>query len=183
MFMDEYKIGNASGIEVLLGQNNLLLAFSQDSKCQRAAILNESCRPRIWTRSDPRNSQNAAAHGGNILADIQVIEEMEDENPTLAGRWKSTFFHLYELDFKDFRLPLQYAPAELIRTCNILATLRVRPWKLQSKKFKEKIIGKCKKIISAWSESLADVDNDFSLSADLRNEYKSIIDWYRNVGA
>jgi hypothetical protein len=25
MFMDEYKIGNASGIEVLLGQNNLLL--------------------------------------------------------------------------------------------------------------------------------------------------------------
>lgn len=133
------------------------LAFSEDAKYQRAAVLNESCKPRIWTKSGKRNTRNVAAHGGNVLADIQVIQDMEKENPSTADRWKGAFSHLYELDYWDFNLPLLCAPkryTEVARICNVLATiLLVKPWRLKSQRCKEKRAVRIESIIafSGWT--------------------------------
>ena len=88
------------------------LAFSEDAKCQRAAVLNEASRPRIWCQQDERNVRNAATHGGNIIVDVHVIQNMEKDDPATADRWKTAFFRMYQLEFRDFNLPLLSAPTE-----------------------------------------------------------------------
>jgi transposase-like protein len=86
-----------------------------------------------------------------------------EENPSTADRWRKAFFRLYELEFRDFHLPLLYAPTEGVRTCNVLATvLLVKPWKLKYQQCMEDIRNRCRMIIRAWSESLENVENDFS---------------------
>jgi len=48
-----------------------------------------------------------------------------------ADRWKAAFFRMYQLEFRDFHLPLLSAPTEVVKVCNILANiLLVKPWKL-----------------------------------------------------
>jgi hypothetical protein len=109
---------------------------------------------------------------------------MENEDSLKASRWKRAFSRLYSLDYTDFHLPLIYATPEVIKVCDILATiLLVRPWKLESSNSKEMIRNRCQKILQAWSKSLADIDNDFSLSPELQSEYEHITDWYRRVGS
>jgi hypothetical protein len=93
-----------------------------------------------------------------------------EENPSTADRWRKA---LYELEFRDFHLPL-YAPTEVVKNMQRFSDST-------SGKAMEVEIHRCRTIIRAWSESLEDVENDFSLSPDFRNEYKSIINWYRSV--
>jgi hypothetical protein len=38
-------------------------------------------------------------------------------NPSTADRWRKACFRLYELEFRDFHLPLLYAPTEVVRMC------------------------------------------------------------------
>jgi hypothetical protein len=65
-----------------------------------------------------------------------------------ADRWKAAFFRMYQLEFRDFHLPLLSAPTEVVKVCNILANiLLVKPWKLiiglhkTSKQFKTVLYG------------------------------------------
>ncbi|KAN0074207.1 hypothetical protein V8E54_008144 [Elaphomyces granulatus] len=65
---------------------------------------------------------------------------------------------------------------------NILAIiLLVKPWKLKPQESKDRIRTRCISILRAWSDSMQDIDNDFSLSPDLRKEYQFITNWYRKV--
>jgi hypothetical protein len=117
------------------------LALCQETKCERAAILNAESISRVWATQAERNNRNAAAHGGNVLADIQVIDEMEQDDPAKARLWKKAFFRLYHLHYAEVHLPLLYPPPEVIKTCNLLATiLLVKPWRVESKKTKDNII-------------------------------------------
>jgi hypothetical protein len=52
-------------------------------------------------------------NGGNVVADIQLIEEMETEDASIASSWKRAFARLYVLDYTDFHFPLLCAPAEI----------------------------------------------------------------------
>jgi hypothetical protein len=118
----------------------------------------------------------------NVLADVQVIEEMENEDPAKAESWKGAFARLYCLDYTDFHSPLVCAPPEIVKVCNFLATITlVRPWLLQSSASQEMIKRKCRRILKAWTNSL-DVDDDFYLSPELRRDYDYITNWYQNVG-
>lgn len=122
-----------------------LNAFCIDARHEREAVLNAASVPRIWSPNSERNRRNAAgAHGGNVLADIQMIEDMEGEDPAKAETWKGAFARLYSLDFADFHFPLVCAPPEIIKVCNFLATIPlVRPWSLQSPASQEGIKRKC----------------------------------------
>jgi hypothetical protein len=57
-----------------------------------SAVLNEASKPRIWSKQHERNTRNAATYGGNVLADIQVIQDMEQDDPSTAKLWKKAFF-------------------------------------------------------------------------------------------
>jgi hypothetical protein len=97
-------------------------------------------------------------------------------------RWKTAFFRMYQLEFRDFHLPLLSAPTKVVKICNILATILImKLWRLKPQESKDKIRTRCISILRAWSDSLQDIDNDFSLSPDLRKEYQFIINWYRKV--
>ncbi|KAN0073145.1 hypothetical protein V8E54_008365 [Elaphomyces granulatus] len=89
-----------------------LEALCQETKCERAAILNAESISRVWATQAERNNRNAAAHGGNVLADIQVIDEMEQDDPAKARLWKKAFFRLYHLHYAEVHLPLLYPPPE-----------------------------------------------------------------------
>jgi hypothetical protein len=159
------------------------LAFCIDARHEREAVLNAASVPRIWSPSSERNRRNAGAHGGNVLADIQVIEDMEGEDPAKAETWKGAFARLYSLDFAAFHFPLVYAPPEIIKVCDFLATIPlVRPWSPQSSASQEGIKRKCQKILKAWMDSI-DVGDDFYLSSELRKDYNSVSNWYQNVGS
>jgi hypothetical protein len=159
------------------------LAFSEDAKYQRAAVLNEASRPWIWCQQDERNVRNAATHGGNIIADIHVIQNREKDDPATGSVEDGFFPHVsYQLEFRDFHLPLLSAPTKVVKICNILATILImKLWRLKPQESKDKIRTRCISILRAWSDSLQDIDNDFSLSPDLRKEYQFIINWYRKV--
>jgi hypothetical protein len=159
-----------------------LQAFSENARHQRAAVLNEASRPRIWCPRDERNVRNAGTHGGNVVADIHIIQSMEKEDPGTADRLKAAFFRMYQLEFRDFHLLLLSAPTEVVKVCNILANiLLVKPWKLKPQGIKDQIRTRCVSILQAWSDSLRDIDNDFLLSPDLRREYQFVRNWYLKV--
>lgn len=58
------------------------LAFCIDARHEREAVLNAASVPRIWSPNSERNMQ--AECSGNVLADIQVIEDIESEDPAKA---------------------------------------------------------------------------------------------------
>lgn len=37
---------------------------------------------KIWSKQHEGNTRNAATHGENVLADIQVIQDMEQDDPS-----------------------------------------------------------------------------------------------------
>jgi len=126
-----------------------LQAFSENARHQRAAVLNEASRPRIWCPRDERNVRNAGTHGGNVVADIHIIQSMEKEDPGTADRLKAAFFRMYQLEFRDFHLLLLSAPTEVVKVCNILANiLLVKPWKLKPQGLRTRL----ERVVSPYSK-------------------------------
>jgi hypothetical protein len=118
----------------------------------------------------------------NIIADIHVIQNMEKDDPATADRWKTVFFSHVVTSLNSVTSTFCYFPRRGRQDMNILAIiLLVKPWKLKPQESKDRIRTRCISILRAWSDSMQDIDNDFSLSPDLRKEYQFITNWYRKV--
>ncbi|KAJ5957575.1 hypothetical protein N7501_011854 [Penicillium viridicatum] len=110
-----------------------------------------------------RSQRNAAAHGGSILADYDVILREVDQPDSRVGRWKPVFESHYNVswDFLYVRGRLDSASRELIRIFDYLANIRSHEkwedWQVQSnpntsKKMKgrAKIVEICTSWIDKW---------------------------------
>ncbi|KAJ5420332.1 hypothetical protein N7465_002851 [Penicillium sp. CMV-2018d] len=111
-----------------------------------------------------RSQRNAAAHGGSILADYDVILREVDQPDSRVDRWKPVFESHYNVswDFLYVRGRLDSASRELIRIFDYLANIRSlekwEDWKIQSnpntssKKMKDraKIVEICTSWIDKW---------------------------------
>ncbi|KAF4770445.1 hypothetical protein N7455_007308 [Penicillium solitum] len=118
-------------------------------------------RPISHTR---RSQRNAAAHGGCILADYDVILYEAGQQSSRVDRWKPAFESLYGVswDFLNARGGLYSASKELVRIFDYLANTRSlekwEDWKIQSnpntstKKFKDRaeIVATCGSWIAKW---------------------------------
>jgi len=49
-------------------------------------------------------------NGGNVVADIRLIEEMETEDASIASSWKRAFARLYVLDYTRFPFSVTLRP-------------------------------------------------------------------------
>lgn len=73
-----------------------------------------------------RSQRNAAAHGGSILADYDVIRREIDQPESRADRWKPVFESHYNVswDFLYARGGLVSASKEVVRIFDYLANIR-----------------------------------------------------------
>lgn len=72
--------------------------------------------------------QNTVTYAGNIVRDIECIEQAQNDVDTHVDAWKSTFRKLYRVSFDD-RKDVLKAPQALVDTCNMLWTSKVvYPW-------------------------------------------------------
>ncbi|KAJ5197015.1 hypothetical protein N7449_007494 [Penicillium cf. viridicatum] len=111
-----------------------------------------------------RSQRNAAAHGGSILADYDVILREVDQPASRVDRWKPAFESHYNVswDFLYARGGLDSASKELVRIFDYLANIRSlekwEDWKIQSnpntssKKMNDraKIVEICTSWIDKW---------------------------------
>ncbi|KAJ5790726.1 uncharacterized protein N7518_007737 [Penicillium psychrosexuale] len=126
---------------------------------------NMSGRSMLIPLSHTRRSQrNAAAHGGSILADYDVILHEAGQQSSRVDRWKPAFESQYGVswDFLNARGGLDLASKELVRIFDYLANTRSlekwEDWKILSnsktstKKFEDRaeIIATCSNWIAKW---------------------------------
>ncbi|CAI7659562.1 unnamed protein product [Penicillium palitans] len=85
-----------------------------------------------------RSQRNAAAHGGSILADYDVILREVDQSDSRVDRWKPVFESHYNVswEFLYARGGLDSASKDLVRIFDYLANIRSlekwEDWKIQS---------------------------------------------------
>ncbi|KAJ5823125.1 hypothetical protein N7447_005465 [Penicillium robsamsonii] len=122
--------------------------------------------------SNTRWSQrNAAAHGGSILADYDVILREVDQPDSRVDRWKPAFESHYHVswEFLYARGGLGSTSKELVRIFDYLANVRSlekwKDWKIQSnpntsKKMKDraKIVEICTSWIDKWVSDTMDTN-------------------------
>ncbi|KAJ5555227.1 hypothetical protein N7535_007667 [Penicillium sp. DV-2018c] len=73
-----------------------------------------------------RSRRNAVVHGGNILADDDVIRQVVDQRDSRAGRWKPAFESHYNVswDLLHSRGGLDSASKEVVQIFDYLANTR-----------------------------------------------------------
>lgn len=113
---------------------NSLLRKANFNKALQAADQSEKDREgmvqlrRTVLDTDLSVVQNTVTYAGNIVRDIECIEQAHNDNNTCVDAWNSTFRKLYKVSFND-RKDVLKAPQALVDTCNMLWTSKVvYPW-------------------------------------------------------
>lgn len=121
--------------------------FTPDITKIRAVVL-DSISP-TTIPNGRRHARNAAAHGGNVIADIETILLMEDIDSEHATKWHTSFEELYGLPFMTTHSLIAKGHHRLIEICNIRANMvTTKPWKA------EKYVGKryiCDMLLGEWA--------------------------------
>lgn len=186
------RFGNAAGMEhasrieerlASLEQDIILLRpYWDESLAIRQMILDSQSQLRA--SNSVRHLRNAVAHGSNIQADMYAISSILPIDPGRAETWKSTFSTLYHLNYDVRKDQNMTAAPELIRICNIMATIQlVSLWQDQPTTELNFYGSLCQSLVSGWEEA---TDNNtatgFWSAAVNKSTYESIINWYHQLG-
>jgi len=140
-----------SDIKDLKDEVETLQHFQSNVDRMRQTILDAESNPKINTPKEARNTRNALAHGGNLLADVEAVKKMEVANPM----WKKTFDSLYDLNFDTD--DVENLPDNLVKRCNMFVTIKlVTPWRDAAALEKTFVLSLCAGLISGWRASRGD---------------------------
>ena len=125
---EEYRARQKESIrKSLLKEANLnkaLQAASQSEKYRENTVQYR----KIVLDTELSAVQNSATFAGNIVRDIECIEQAQNEDDPRVGAWKATFRKLYKVSYDD-REDILKAPQALVDTCNMLWSSKVvYPW-------------------------------------------------------
>lgn len=172
-------------IEALRHDTELLYHNRSNAIQMRYVVLDGESRPKMTTPRDEHDWRNALAHGGNILADIHAIRGMLASDCERAAVWQETFQKLYHLNFRTHQMHILKASMYLLRTCNMMATLRmVSPWKEDSIDSHDRntYIGLCRGLVTGWTNAIEHGTADGFWDVPLnRNTFDRIERWYNAV--
>lgn len=155
----EHRIfGNIEGI--IMEKDRRCLAAQNERQNWDIAQLkanNNTAKMEIWpirqgvldghSSTSERNFLNEIAHGGNVLADIELIEFMDRVDSRRADSWKRTFEKLYSISFADRRL----VTGDSVEIYNIYGTIRsVRPWTTDTSVNHTDAIRWCEELLHGW---------------------------------
>ncbi|OJJ83267.1 uncharacterized protein ASPGLDRAFT_26845 [Aspergillus glaucus CBS 516.65] len=125
---EEYRARQKESIrKSLLKEANLnkaLQAASQSEKHRENAVQYR----KIVLDTELSVVQNSATFAGNIVRDIECIEQAQNEDDPRVDARKATFRKLYKVSYDD-REDVLKAPQALVDTCNMLWSSKVvYPW-------------------------------------------------------
>ena len=113
---------------------------------------------KIKNGTEDRFKRNVVARGGDIAADLELIQEYEEDGYNLA-QYKEGFYRGYNITYDEFVVNhIQNAPDALLTTLNMRANLRVmRAWRGSDLvEEKSKLLEQCDSVIATlWSETIA----------------------------
>ncbi|KAN0079162.1 hypothetical protein V8E54_004376 [Elaphomyces granulatus] len=90
-----------SDIKGLMNEVETLQYFRSDVVRIRQTILDAESHPKINTPKEARNTRNALAHGGNLLADVEAIKKMEVADPKRSENFRQLV--RLELRYRRYR--------------------------------------------------------------------------------
>ncbi|KAN0079528.1 hypothetical protein V8E54_004742 [Elaphomyces granulatus] len=185
--MEQLKKQREKDEETHKNNVDMLKCFKFDVVQMRQTILNEESDPKIKTPPEERNTRNALAHGGNLLADVVAIKEMGSIDPNRSEQWKKAFANLYNLNFDT---DVESLPHNMVKCCNMFANIQlVYLWKeaaaAQAAKGVDPTIKQlCERLITNWKGAVIGKDDeDGFLTNEDKKTYDKIEAWYDNIGS
>lgn len=133
---------------------------------------------RITKKINPRSIQ---AHGGQIFADIRVIQALKSINSRIDRLfdWIKAFEKHYGVSFYTMKDCIYHTPQQVLDTMDRRASvLNMRVWKKRyNKARRQRILDDCNLIIRIWAEDTGDMFAPGSTEKAAFDEMDK--DWWR----
>jgi hypothetical protein len=119
------------------------------------------------------SERNELIHGGDIVADLEVLEFLKIEMPDRYDFTREAFEAWYEVSLQ-YRDHIAHAPELIIRTFNTLAnTKSLLKWS-KNRKSQEEAQEICRGIISKWLEYVNAGDGEYP-EDDIRRQFEKLV--------
>lgn len=120
-----------------------------------------------------RSERNQLIHGGDIVADLEVLEFLKIEMPDRYDFTREAFEAWYDVSLQ-YRDHISHAPELIIRTFNTLANTKSRVKWSKIREPQEEAQKICRGIISKWLEYTDAGEGEYP-EDDMRRQFEKLV--------